>query len=146
MKHVTIKQAKESHPLAPAVLRQLGGGEDAVNSAVDAANHGADGGFHGFCYYVDTCGFTKRNRKSIAEVVEQMADDFGEGGPIALVRGFNCLKGNKYDDRHIAAALYSSPPKHDFTDTIDAVDLVENALAWFALEEVGRAIQDLQES
>lgn len=135
-KRPTVAAATESHPLAPAVLRQLGGGADAVQSALDAAEHGADGGFPGFTYYSDTCEFVKRNRKAIADAVEQMADDLGED-LIAMVRGFRCLEDDT-PSKAIALALFAGGDGDD-------VMLVENALAWFALEEVGRAIEALND-
>lgn len=137
----TVAAAMKAHPLAPAVLRQLGGGADAVTSAIDAANHGADGGFGGFIYYTETCAFTARNRAAIAELAESMASDLGESGAIALVRGFRCLDKDTPESA-IAHALYGGRKPKD-KDCLDAIDLVENALAWFALEEVGRAIADL---
>ena len=66
MATVTIKAARAAHPLAAAVLRQLGGGRD------------------------------------------------------------------------IAAALWGGPPESE-----DGLRLVSNALAWFALEEVGHALANL---
>ncbi len=140
---ITIAEAKKSHPLAAAVLRQLGGGQDAIQSAVDAAGHGADAGFSGFTYYADTCSFTSRHRTAIAEAVKQMADDLGEQ-PFAMVKGFGCFKNDAPSDEEIARALFDRNGR--LPDNIKhGVELVENALAWFALEEVGRAITDLQE-
>lgn len=135
----TIKQATASHPLAPAVLRQLGGGADAVSGAIDAARHGADGGFHGFIYYTDTIRFARRNRAAIAEAVESLASDIGED-PLALVKGFGCFQNDPPSNTEIAHALYGGGPRES-----DGRDLVENALAWFALEEVGHAIESLSE-
>lgn len=138
----TVKQARNSHPLAAAVLNQLGGGADAVQSALDAAEHGADGGFGGFIYYSETGRFTARNRIAIAQAVADMADDLGES-PIDMVRGFRCLAGLEDADEAIAVALYGGRARN--SDVQQSVDLVENALAWFALEEVGRAIESLAE-
>ena len=42
-------------------VRQLGGGAEAIESARDAARHGADSGFHGFIYYAETVAFFKRH-------------------------------------------------------------------------------------
>lgn len=141
MAAITIKSAQEAHPLARAVLRQLGGGREAVQSAKEAAEHGADGGFGGFIYYKDTCAFTKRHRASIAEAVKEMADDLGEKSAIQFVRSFNCLDDDT-PEQAVALALYGGRVPQQLRDD---VDLVENALAWFALEEVGRAIEDQEE-
>lgn len=145
---ITLKAARASHPLAPAVLRQLGGGREAILAAIDAANHGADGGFHGFCYYTDTEAFAKRNRAKIAECLAEMARAFGTS-TFELVRSFRCLKDDEYTDEHLGAALFTGkerPAKNASSDDADAVLLIRNALAWFALEEVGHAIIRLTEN
>lgn len=144
---ITLKAARASHPLAPAVLRQLGGGWEAIQSAIDAANHGADGGFPGFVYYTETEAFTKRNRAKIAGCLAEMARDFGTS-TFDLVRSFRCLEGDEYTDEHLGAALFTGkerPTKDASSDDADAVLLIRNALAWFALEEVGHAIVRLTE-
>jgi hypothetical protein len=144
MRTVTIKAAKASHPLAPAVLRQLGGGKDAVSSAIDAAQHGADAGFPGFTYYADTTAFAILNRMNIGYSLALQADDLGEDGPVSLVRKFRCLSGgNAPSEEAIALALYGGriPPGNE--DLEDEIGTVLNALAWWALEEVGHAIDAL---
>jgi len=136
----TIKQAKGCHPLAPAVLRQLGGGADAVTSAIEAGNHGADAGWSGFTYYTDTSRFAKAHRGAIAKLAAETAADFGQG-LIEMVKRFVCLKGLEDADEAVSLALFGGKPRNK--DIADEVLLVENALAWFALEEVGRAIANL---
>ena len=118
-----------------AVIRQLGGGNDAIESAKDAARHGADGGFAGFTYTRDTVEFTRRNRAEITELVEEMARDLGDD-PIALVQGFNCLRKDEPSEKAVAIALWGG------RDTDEDLETVQNALAWFALEEVGRFLLD----
>lgn len=136
----TVKAAMASHPLAPAVLRQLGGGADAVRSALEAAQHGADAGFHGFTYYSDTISFAKRNRRKIAASVYSMADDLGESAD-SMVKSFRCLDDPSEQAIDIALATTS-----DGAGAVaDDVEQVRNALAWFALEEVGHAIASLSE-
>lgn len=148
-KTVSVKSATSAHPLAPAVLRQLGGGADAVQNAIDAFEHGADGGSPGFTYYSDTVAFFKRHRAAIVEAVESMAQDLGEN-PADMVAGFNCLGGRDRKPHlngreHLAEYLPSvSRCLYGGRLTEDDVN-VANALAWFALEEVGRAIADLSE-
>ncbi len=115
-----------SHPLASAVLRQLGGGKEAIQTAIDAANHGADGGFNGFSYYSDTVKFAKRNLKKILPLVEQEASDIGE----PPLEGWRSLKSVRCP---LLALADKSNEDHD---------LVMNALAWWALETVGRALED----
>jgi len=141
---LTLKAAKACHPLAGAVLRQLGGGSEAIDSAIDAANHGADGGFHGFIYTRDTIDFYKRNRNAINAMAAEQADDLGEG-TIALVRMFGCLteKGKpQYTEEEVAQALYAP-----ILLPIDSpLANIYNALAWYALEEVGRALEQACEN
>ena len=137
-KFPTLKSVYASHPLARAVIRQLGGGQNAISCARGAASHGADSGFNGFTYYTDTAAFTKRNRKAIRQAVTEKAVDLGET-PIALVRGFRCLK-DQVSDMEVSAALTGGKAFDG-----DATDVVDNALAWLALVEVGLAIIRLQE-
>lgn len=132
----TLKAARACHPLAPAVLRQLGGGREAIQSAIDAANHGADGGFHGFCYYTDTEAFAKRNRRKIAEAIHELGRDLGEED-IQVVRGFNCLRSDEPHASVVACALWGGSCA---SNRADELLTVRNALAWFALEEVGHTI------
>ena len=139
---ITVKAARAAHPMAPAVLRQLGGGADAVSSALDAASHGADSGFSGFTYYRDTIVFALRHRRAIAQMVRDMASDLGEE-PIRMVKGFRCLADLEDADEAIALALYGGRARSK--DVADSVDLALNALAWFALEEVGHAIEAASE-
>ena len=132
----TIKQfCNESHinaTLIRAVVRQAGGFESFREMADDVTNHGANSGFHGFIYYAETVKFAKANKAAIIEMARQMADDLGESGPIALITGFNCLKGESQDS--VADGIYN--PRSDNAKN------VLNALAWFALEEVSRSYVD----
>ena len=116
--------------LIRAVVRQLGD----RSYLEDVYNHGADAGFPGFTYYNDTTPFWKRNRKEITALVMSMASELGED-PAAMVAGFNCLKIQPSDFEEmqdIYSALGNGQPSDDST--------VPNALAWFALEEVARAM------
>lgn len=135
---MTVAAARKCHPLASAVLRQLGGGADAVQSAIDAANHGADGGFGGFITYAENERFATRHRAKIAAAVEELADDLGED-PIGLVRGFGCLKDDPPAVAAVSVALFGGRVPKGLEDDLL---MVRNALAWFALEEVGRRIAD----
>lgn len=127
----TIKAAAEQSGISPrlinAVIRQLGGRD----SLRDVANHGADAGYPGFTYKADTVAFFRRHRATINALVERMADDLGELA-IDMVRGFRCL-GNDYTQAEIARAMYGNGG--------ESCDTTQNALAWFALEEVARAFE-----
>jgi hypothetical protein len=116
--------------LIRAVVRQLGD----RSYLEDIVNHGADAGFPGFTYYSDTEPFWKRNRKEITALVMSMASDLGEN-PAEMVAKFGCLKIDPHDFvemPNVYAALSNGQPDDDST--------VPNALAWFALEEVARAM------
>lgn len=102
-----------------------------VESIDDVNSHGIDGGFSGFIYYTETVDFYRKHRKTINAMVKDMAEQLGED-PAVMVANFNCLKPCDDEDRwHIGACIYGGP-LHDGTERI------ENALAWFAAEEVCR--------
>jgi hypothetical protein len=128
----TIKQAAEntgiSVTLIRSVIRQLGGKE----SLPDVMNCGAACGFHGFIWYSDTVAFYKRHRKEINRNVLELAEELGED-PVKLLKSWRCLDGEKA--AHIGQALYGAHLNEDH-------DSIANGLAWFALEEVARAMCD----
>lgn len=126
----------------------------------DAGRHGADAGWPGFTYHKDTLEFFKANRADIVALVNDMAEQMGESA-IDMVAGFQCLAGRELQQKYghtcqygsddartargkrqlleeyypaISRALYGGNIKGD-------VD-VPNALAWFALEEIGRMLAD----
>lgn len=107
----------------------------------DIMNYGAGSGFHGFIYYRETHAFTTKYRKEIAETLHNLASEIGVSD-IECIKGFNCLNDIKNDpgiDRCIAVALYAGTFRKD---DLDLMDLIYNALSWFALEEVARAMVD----
>ena len=149
-----------SEKLVRAVLRQLGGGPEAWDSLRDVCRGGADAGFCGFTYYSDTVEFFRKYRREITALCERMADDLGENVS-DMVAGFGCLGGQDLrvlQHKH----HYSEIPNHERREALreympsvsrclyggrltDDDDLVANALAWFALEEVARAAEDFDE-
>ena len=134
-----LNQFCESFPvpsLARAVVRQLGGWDSFRESAPDISNHGIDGGFHGFIYYRDTCKFTTKNRAAILELAEMQAEDFGVSA-ISMIEGFNCLQRSTVTESEIGRVLFSARGGDP-----DARQLIENALAWYAGEEVSRHYAD----
>lgn len=116
--------------LQEAVIKQLGD-EDIL---IDVVEHGASSGFSGFTYYTDTITFFKKNKKEILELVKEMSNEFGQT-PMEFVKSFLCLesKDNEFEDE-IGRTLYGRPLPDDVQ--------VQNALAWFALEEVARQLKD----
>lgn len=118
--------------LIRSVVRQSGGWQRFREIAPDVSRHGASGGFGGWIYYPETLAFTRRNLKAIRQALADLARDLGESGPLAVVSGFNCLKGATEEE--IAGTLYGNGNE----DT-----QVGNALAWFALEETCNAFENL---
>ena len=127
-----IEKSNLPEDLIRQVVRQIGGWDSFKEHAHDVAMYGAAGGFGGFIYYTDTCRFYAVNRDAILEAVRDMCDGLGEE-PIQFVRSFNCLK--DATESEVGLTLYGSKKQHDTQ--------VANALAWFALEEVARAFEDL---
>lgn len=116
--------------LVRSIRRQLD-----LDQLRDVASHGADAGWPGFTHYNDTVAFFKKHRAAIVEMAERMADDLGEE-TAAMIAGFNCLEDDAETRKGIYACLGGGPIKG-----FDA-ELVANALAWFALEEVASAFAD----
>ena len=117
--------------LIHAVARQIGGLKELKNYASNICNYGADGGFNGFIYYTDTVAFTKKNHALIIELLNSVSDDMGVNS-LELLNGFNCFKG--MNEHEIFDGLMN--PRSDDRTTI------YNGLAWFALEEVSRFIDN----
>lgn len=115
--------------LTRAVLRRLD-----RDQLEDVASHGADAGWPGFTYHSDTVAFYKAHKADILALAKQDADDFGTD-MLAMIQGFRCL-GNSgkpdYTIDEIAEALYSGRG--------ECSDVIRNAMAWFALEEVAREL------
>tara|TARA_R100000388_G_scaffold93298_2_gene77693 strand:+ start:766 stop:1185 length:420 start_codon:yes stop_codon:yes gene_type:complete len=122
--------------LIRSVVRQCGSWDEFKEVAQDIASHGASAGFGNFIYYSDTVAFTKRNRKHIVELLQDQSGDFGYDNIYSMIADFNCLNGN-YSPEEIAESFYRDN---------DARVQVYNALAWYALEEVARAVVDTLES
>jgi hypothetical protein len=144
LKKITLSQFCEQSSipakLIRAVVRQSGGWESFRDIAHDVANHGADAGYSGWTYCSDTCAFTKRNRDDIAQMAQEFAEQCGTGCASELVAGFNCLRGD-VTRTDCSRVLYSNRGGDS-----DTRQTIENALAWFAVEEVARAYVDMVEN
>lgn len=143
MKKITLKKLCDSSSipasLIRAVVRQMGGWETFTNYAQDITNHGINGGFSGFIYYSDTEPFAKANKDAISELASNQAQEIGFDSTFAMIRGFNCFKGDKLTDGDLMRALCKGKNPEDGPNIL-------NALAWYAGEEVARAYCDLLES
>lgn len=133
MKIQQVKISETRFPkLTRAVLKQIGGDRETL---VDVARHGAAGGFCGFTYYKDTSAFYRKNREEIKNLAKMTAEDCGEG-LFSIVRNFTCLRDWKVTEEEVAAVLFGKFGEIDEEDETQ----IENALAWFALEEVAREL------
>ena len=112
--------------LRKAVINQLGGIETFKETFRDVTRHGADFGVHGFIYYTETTAFFKQNRRSILAHLDAICHDIGHDRITELKswRGLSNLSSDQ-----IARGLYEGAKSEEVTQ-------VQNALAWFALEEV----------
>ena len=126
---MTASSIKISDTRFPVLTRAVLASVDR-ESLVDVCNQGADCGFGSFVYYVDTCEFFKKHRKDIMAIAESMAQDFGQD-LFAMIAGFGCLKDYKLGAYETSEALNGRG---------EMADQVQNAMAWFALEEVAREL------
>ena len=132
---VSSFKAQANNPkLIAAVVKQLGGIQSFEESAPDIANYGIDGGFHGFVYYKDTVSFWRKNKDPITQELKEMADSLGEN-PLDMIKGFGCLNAD-YSVDDIGQALYGRYNSD--------LDIIYNAFAWFAAEEVARQYVDFE--
>lgn len=115
--------------LINAVAKQIGGIKELKNYASDICNYGASGGYSGFIYYTDTVKFTKKNHTLIMELLNNYADGMGINA-LELLKGFNCF--NNLSDYELFDGLTNANSEDRTT--------VFNGLAWFALEECARYI------
>ena len=115
--------------LALAVARQIG--ENWAHVLTETAEHSADAGWNGFTYYHETTEFARRHKRAIVGVLSAMAGDIGETTAQCLA-GFRCLPSEVSRDEAAAWLACGRVEK-------DVADMLGNALAWFALEEVARA-------
>lgn len=141
-KNFTIKGLKENTTaevanLVNAVKIQLGSSSvaefvETCENVCTPGSCGAAAGYSGFVYYTETVAFFRSHRKKIVELAQSLADSMGED-TITMVRGFNCLDSCwSYDE--VSRAIYGRYSE-DLTQ-------IYNALSWFALEEVARAVEE----
>jgi len=139
---------KELTELQKAVIAQLSYNpeepedEELIGTLQDIANHGVDGGFHGFIYYRDTIEFFVKNQAAIVELVGEMAESLGED-MVGMVANFNGLKPvSKEDTDGIGRCLYCT---HRSAEDIGSADdtNIANALACFSAEEVARQLTEV---
>ena len=141
MNKLSMKKLIEASNLPASLIRstikQFGSWDCFKERAEDIANLGAAGGFSGFTYHSDTVPFAKRNKKAILASLSDLAQELGEPGAYTVIAGFTCIKEASINVDAVVDAIHDAKHEdHRF---------VLNALAWFALEELARAVVDYQE-
>ena len=133
MKTQQIKISETRFPkLTRAVLKQIGGNREALK---DVARYGAAGGFCGFTYYKDTSAFFRKNSEEIKKLLGETSESYGEG-LFSMVCSFTCLRDLRVTETQVAAVLFGESEEIDEGDEMQ----IENALTWFALEEIAREL------
>jgi hypothetical protein len=113
-----------------------------MDSIKDICNHGISGGYGNFIYYSDTAKWYKSHKKAVNALVEEFADDLGMD-PLKMVQNFNCIKGDKetqFSLSEIAKTMYGRRSLKEQNDLCQ----IDNALCWFAVEEICRYIVDVE--
>ena len=131
-----LKAANINPKLTSAVIRQFGGWETFQEKANDVANHGIQGGYCGFIYYVETAAFVKKHKKLIIENIVQLADEIGENFA-KVIADFNCLKKSGITENDVIIALMYTRLNDDYL-----MREIYNALAWYAGETVAQEYVD----
>lgn len=142
MKSLTLKQAAAeinvSERMLSDISRRIGTWEEFRDRIAQEINdHGADCGFSGFIYYYETAAFFRRRSAEISAMLSELAEELGQT-PAEMVAGFPCLSG-AVDRDTVAAVLAFGRVGYD-----DRA-VVQNALAWFALETVSARLVDYME-
>jgi hypothetical protein len=87
-------------------------------SIIEAGQHGADAGWNGFIYTKECIEFYEQNESDIWELLREESESMGYKNPQEMISGFRRQ------------------------DMLDDPDQFKNLLAWFALEEIGRWLED----
>jgi len=116
--------------LINAVISNIG-----MESVNDVINHGAEAGFAGFTYYVDTHKFAMKHRKQILQLLNEMADSLGED-VVQMVSTFGVFRRSPMDNED-KKELYRY-----LGEARSEQSTITNLMAWFALEEVCRMFDE----
>lgn len=121
------REHKEYSRLVSAVIDRIG-----IESIADVNNYGIQCGFGGFIYYTDTHKFAMKFRKLIVQLLEEDAEQLGEGDVIQMVSGFGQFRRSKMDsdDRRELYKYLAGARCEQSTIT--------NLMAWYAAESVCR--------
>jgi hypothetical protein len=125
-----LKDNPELKTIINAVINRIG-----LGSVEDVNNHGIYGGFNGFIYFSDTHKFAMKHRKTIVDMLERMADDYGED-VVTMVSGFSMFRNAPMD----------ADDKKDLYRYLGGgrceQGTITNLMAWYAAEEVCCLFED----
>lgn len=147
-KNVLI-QLGADNPLPERLTDYDGELYDWTRSAVDAANHGADGGFSGFTYYDETVEFACLNWDLITKSLTDQAKELGCNTVSEMVSGFNRSKWSAFEVERllVECAPIVEEAVRSARNSLEYFPqdhmLLLNLLAWYALEEAGREVEGL---
>lgn len=125
------------------VLDALGMEDDAteaLRTAQEAGEHGADAGFPGFTYYCDTLEFAKNERRHIVAALRDDRDSFGCDTVAEMLVCWKSLKGYTIGDLDDAFSNYAA----GYRIESEALDALMNALAWYSLERAGHMLEGVE--
>ena len=139
-----IDRSNLSAPLVRAVVKQSGGWDSFQKMARDVAAHGADAGFSGWIYYTETCDFYKKNKKEIIRLAKNIASELGMDGSarndfkdhLNFIKSFGCIRDLGISIDELVQGMSGNG---------ELQDQIQNCLSWFALEEVSRAYDNLND-
>ena len=142
MESLTIKQAAAeinvSERMLSDISRRVGSWEEYRDGIAKEINdHGADCGFSGFIYYYETAAFFRRHSDEILVMLSELAEELGQT-PAEMAAGFRCLSGVVDRDVISAVLAFGRASSNDRA-------VVQNALAWVALETVSARLVDYME-
>ena len=123
-----LREYSEYKTLINAVVNRIG-----LDSVEDVNCCGIDKGFNMFIYYTDTHSFAMRHRKQILSLAKNMADQLDYENFYDMVMDFKCV--NNDDDIYEDLCKYVSGSSCQ-------PNIVTNAMAWFAAEEVCRMFEN----
>ena len=126
------KENEQFSSIIHAVIRKIG-----MESIKDVNNYGMEQGFPGFIYYSETVKFWRKYKKEILAMLKNDTNNWGSG-IVGIVQSFNCLndkgKAPEYTQEEIGEALFGRYNPE--------LDIIYNALAWYAAETVCRMFED----
>ena len=123
-----LRDYSEYRTLINAVVNRIG-----LDSVEDVNCCGIDKGFNMFIYYTDTHSFAVRHRKQILSLAKEMANQLGYKNVHDMVMGFKCVNNDDDDYQDLCKYIAGGSCQPN---------IVTNAMAWFAAEEVCRMFEN----